>query len=508
VDAELEKIPNPETGQGEESDPTVLAYRMGGFGTESGVVRVRRSELARDQSLIPFTKSAISHDFDAERSLEQKHPIARPADSHVEEKLQRKLMYKEIRKRIDTEDVEFNSLADLNLEIKSVNDKAAQYILMIVTDQLKAQGLWRDEDQDLTMSEAFPIDQAKVDIRVRGDDLKALREGTFIEESEMTMEEASTDFPSKDVGARAGTMRLPVLATPMIHNLMRSSPRDLYHQIARRMIDGHFFEDRPDFDHLYRACFFASKGVEDEMHFDVLMRATRQFPHYTFKSFQVERIELRRVLRDLIARFFDNTPAIKRCLKHQTDPEKKDPRNVWSRFFKVWNGLTPKQQAALEKVHMAQEPLTRAQAAKYFGISIDSLDSRLKTAMQKFKNEFWELEGITPRRLPRAALTAAFTLNGLWRYKSAAFIHKIYRVDLASGVRSEIEWRKIPRSKNLDWKTIARIKAEIIENCPIPHLHYTDYFDGIRPTIASLGRRPGTMRELRPNIDFDADSSD
>jgi hypothetical protein len=61
---------------------------------------------------------------------------------------------------------------------------------------------------------------------------------------------------------------------------------------------------------------------------------------------------------------------------------------------------------------------------------------------------------------------------------------------LKGDLRAEIEWHKLPKSRNLDWKTEARIKAEIIENCPVPHFHETEYFDGMKPTIMSFGRRP------------------
>jgi hypothetical protein len=230
----------------------------------------------------------------------------------------------------------------------------------------------------------------------------------------------------------------------------------------------------------------------------------KQFHHYTFQTFQTERIELRRLIRLFIERFFSENPAVKRCLKQRAEPEKRDPKNIWDRFYKIWNELTVKQQNALEKVHMSQVPLTRKNAAKAFGISVDSLDSRIRTAIQKFKTEFWEFEGITPKRIPRNQLSCSVTHGGLWHYKSAALIRKLSRLDLKTGVLHEIEWRKIPKSKNLDWKTVARIKAEIIENCPVPHFHETEYFDGMRPTITSFGRRPGNLVEdHEADVDLD-----
>jgi len=72
---------------------------------------------------------------------------------------------------------------------------------------------------------------------------------------------------------------------------MRASPKDLYHQVARRMIETHYFQDHPELVDLYRACYFTAKGVEDESHFMALMEAELEtaFPHYTFAQYCVER---------------------------------------------------------------------------------------------------------------------------------------------------------------------------------------------------------------------------
>lgn len=168
-------------------------------------------------------------------------------------------------------------------------------------------------------------------------------------------------------------------------------------------------------------------------------------------------------------------------------PEQKD---IWTRFFKIWNRLTPKQKEALDCVYMNHERISKAAAAKKFGISINSLISRLRVAIRRFKAEFQEFEGMSPKRLPRKALHRSIALNGLWRYQSATWKATLYGVDPVTGLKREIEWRKIPKSKNLEWKTVARIKAEIIEHCPVPYFHDTEYFDGMKPTIISIGRQP------------------
>ena len=144
---------------------------------------------------------------------------------------------------------------------------------------------------------------------------------------------------------------------------------------------------------------------------------------------------------------------------------------------------------------MDQSRISKKAAAAKFGIAINSLISRLRVAVLRFKAEFPEFEWMSPKRIPRKALRGSVTLGGLWRYQSAAWKSVLFAVDSVTGFKREIEWRKIPKSKNLDWKTIANIKAQIMENSPVPHILDTEYFDGMKPTIMSLGRRPETAHD-------------
>jgi hypothetical protein len=144
---------------------------------------------------------------------------------------------------------------------------------------------------------------------------------------------------------------------------------------------------------------------------------------------------------------------------------------------------------------MNQDRLSKKAAAEKFGITINSLVSRLRVAVLRFKTEFQEFEWMSPKRISRKLLRGGVALNGLWRYQSAAWKSPLFAVDPVTGFKREIEWRKIPRSKNLDWKTVACIKAQIIENCPVPHILETEYFDGMKPAIMSLGRRPESARD-------------
>ena len=467
-------------------------------------MRLRRSEVRGDPSLVEVGKSALSLGYDPVESLNLGAKGILPPDSYIQRKIQFKLMAKEIRKRIDAKNLSLKSFPVIH-DLKSMNDPVAHYILTLVTDQLIAEGLWRDEDKDLTMTEAFPISQAANESRIRLKGFDDIQETTMWQDAELTAEEISEG--SEAVVAPTTPMHLTTYATPMLNNLMRSSPKDLYHQVARRMIETHYFQDHPELNNLYCACYFISKGVEDESHFLDLMEAglVKVFPHYTFAQFRIERVVLRKHLRILIGSYFSQTPAIQRRLEIVRENSPAEAWNIWARFFKVWNSLTAKQQEALECVYMNQSRLSKKAAAEKFGITINSLISRLRVATLRFKMEFQEFEGMSPKRIPRRLLRGSLTHSGLWRYQSATWKSPLFSVDPVTGLKREIEWRKLPKSKNCDWKTVAYIKAQIMENCPVPHFHETEYFDGMKPTIMSMGRAPEKARD-EEGVEHDLDA--
>jgi hypothetical protein len=226
-------------------------------------VRLRRSELRADPDLVEVSKTAQSLDYDPVESLNREPEHVRPADSYIQRKIQFKLMAKEIRKRIDAKNLSLKSFPEIH-DLKSMNDSVVHYILRLVTDQLIAEGLWRDEDKDLTMTEAFPLSQAANESRIKLTGFDDIQESAIWRDSELTAEEISEGGA---VAPATAPMHLPTYATPILNNIMRASPKDLYHQIARRMIETHYFQDHPELMELYRACYFASKGVEDESHF-------------------------------------------------------------------------------------------------------------------------------------------------------------------------------------------------------------------------------------------------
>lgn len=491
IETDIEFEDPAEVADGEEElDPVVLAYRVG---DHRRFVRLKRSEVRADPGLVEVSKTAQSFDYDPIESLNREPEPVRPADSYIQRKIQFKLMAKEIRERIDAKNLSLESFPEIH-DLKSMNDSVVHYILRLVTDQLIAEGLWRDEDKDLTMTEAFPLSQAANESRIKLTGFDDIQESAIWQDSELTVEEISEGDAATPVST---PMHLPTYATTVLNNIMRASPKDLYHQVARRMIETHYFQDHPELMELYRACYFAAKGVEDESHFLALMEAGLEaaFPHYTFAQFRIERVALRKHLRVLIGNYFAQIPAVQRRLEIVRENSPPEALNVWARFYKVWNSLTAKQKEALECVYMNQDRLSKKAAAEKFGITINSLVSRLRVAVLRFKMEFQEFEWMSPKRIPRKYLRGSVALNGLWRYQSAAWKSPLFAVDPVTGFKREIEWKRIPRSKNLDWKTVAYIKAQVIENCPVPHILETEYFDGMKPTIISLGRRPENARD-------------
>lgn len=487
---EVEPIPTDDFNQ--DTDPVVLAYRIGEGLSPGQTVRVKRSEISKDPKLFELSSSSKSLGYDPRKSLSTRSKPKRPADPHVKRKIEYELMLKENRKAIN-KGLTLESLP-ADLKIESIEDQSAQQILAIVTNQLIEEGLWLDEFKDLTMSEAFPLSQAKVDTKIKVASA-AMEQGSFLGNDDLTHDDQSANFSLPELSSQLRHARRPAFSSPPINNLMRASPKDLYHQIARRMIDTNYFEDHPQHAQLYPACYFVSRAVEDEEHFNVLLQAglEHDFPHYTYHTYRLERIKVRRIIRVLIENFFAENPAIKSRLLMRVEPDKKDPKHFWERFHHVWDSLTTKQKQALEFLHFGdrrEKKISKKEVASLLGISIDSLKSRLQTAIRRFKREFWELEGMSPKRIPRRLLKPTVTHNGLWYYQSAAWPATVYRVDPKNNLKVEIANKTLPKDKDLDWKTIARIKAEIIENCPVPHILETEYFDGMKPTIISFGRTP------------------
>ncbi|MFX5956744.1 hypothetical protein ABTF01_20335, partial [Acinetobacter baumannii] len=72
--------------------------------------------------------------------------------------------------------------------------------------------------------------------------------------------------------------------------------------------------------------------------------------------------------------------------------------NIWGRFRKTWKSLTAKQRHALEKLYWNENPQTFEEAAKDFGISVTSLQSRVEGAFKRFRQELPELAHLRPKR--------------------------------------------------------------------------------------------------------------
>jgi hypothetical protein len=482
-----------------EGEKFVLAYKDDGV-REPQFFRVKKSEIGRDPSLTMFDSKTIPLKFDpAELISDKRLEPSVVADSYVLDKIKHKLMVQNVRRQIEVEKLSLENIADIGSDIKSMDDPIAHIILTLVTDKLKSENLWRDEDKDLTMTEAFPLSQAKLDPRFFDLNIEEIEYGTFLEEDDLALSDEEVPVAKSDL--RSVPFLYPEMATQMLHNIMRVSPDDLYHQTARRMVDSRYFDDVPSNIPLFRAAYLCSKGVESEIHFDNLMAngLSRVFDHYSFTEFRSDRVQVRALLRGFIETFFAGNDSVKRALRSCDEPEKREPKNIWSRFSTVWVKLSIKQKNALEKVYMQAEPMTYKAAAKDFKISVNSLVSRIRTAVLRFRHEFSEFVGITPKKIARRALVSNYAHSHLWRADSARVVHQLFKIDLEKGYRVMIDRKFLPKSKNLDWKSISEIKAKIIEKCPIPYIHEIEYFDGIMPTIVSFDRKPGNLNE-DPNL--------
>lgn len=459
-----------------------------------------------NNEVVSFNQDTYVTDFDAEEALENirsKETVLDP-DNHVYDKIKYKLMIDEVKKQVRSETISLKAMSK-GFGITSIDEPAAHIILMLVTKELKQNGLWKDDSEDLTLTDAFPLAQCHDDPRFKDLPMKEYEYGTFYEDDELTHQDYETDAEKNDLSSR--NVSFPKPPSPMLHNLMRSSPEDLKHQIARRLIDSGYFEENEEDQTLFPACYFLSKAVEEEWHFKVLMDQglALKFSHYTFESYKVDKMLLQKRLRFFTENYFSQNPKMKRFLKRNKDLEKQNPKNFWKRFYSVWEKLTIKQKNVLTKIYMQSEKVKYEDAANDFKISVDSVRSRIKGAIDKFKQEFPELKGISPKGLPQSKITGAYTLNYLWHYKRASEVAKLFQIDPKTNLKTEINWDKKPKDQQVNWKTLARIKAQIIENCPIPYFHETDYFDGTKPSILSFNRTPGNLTDKEEIIEKESD---
>ena len=363
-------------------------------------------------------------------------------------------------------------------------------ILSLVTRWLKRRGLWKSEQEEICLTDAFPRADFKMDPRFRKLSRNEIENGTFLEEDELTDQDKNHGEGALLTGT-SRIYRLPALAEPSINRVLRAPPASLRHQIARRMIDTRYFEDFSEHRHLHASCYLFSKNVDSREHFDDLMTAGLQriMGHFSFEQYTLDKLKLVRLLDLRICDYFVRLPTVQKALRatYNDDDVHRDARKIWPRFYQVFESLTAKQRNALKKVYMNSATQTYEEAAADFKISIDSLQDRLTAAIQKFETEFPEFCGITPRPLPKVKLQSDLAFNGLWRESSSNHVAPLYRVDLKTGARMEIPPLKARKRDDLTFNDITRIKAAIIETTPIPYFHETFYGDGVYPTILSFG---------------------
>lgn len=365
--------------------------------------------------------------------------------------------------------------------VQSHNDIAALYILEGVTIALKEEGLWNEESEEVAVSSIFPMSQLQSNQTYKKINLELLNRGTFLEEDDLTDLDL-TPGDKKEI-EKGSTIKLPRMSYPAIHNFMRSQPENLRVMIARKLIDSRFFDDFEEYLPLYRSCFLYSRSVDSLTAFENCLSTSLgdYFGHYTYEEYNLDKLKLIRLLNHQIEYFFTQNRMVIKALKTSHNDLKTNPKDIWKRYFEVWDSLTIKQQNALKRIYMAETPETYRNVASKLQITVDSLQSRLKAAIQKFKDEFPELLKLDDKYISKKSLLSDLDLNGLWRKSSAKNKAPVFRIDPITNERTEISNQSKPRKLKLPISEIAYIKALAIEVTPFPLFPETEYFANTKP---------------------------
>ncbi len=194
---------------------------------------------------------------------------------------------------------------------------------------------------------------------------------------------------------------------------------DLKHsQLMALLAKGHFNSgeiigrEKQNDQHLFKTvAYLTSKGATKEWELEQL------YPYLPYRRFQM-----------LQARVY-------------AEVERTLPKNS-RRFLKVLENMTEAQREALYAFHLNNpEELTRPQVAENLGISIDSLQDRIDSAMRKIKAEFKELTPSKSKRPPywkNLFKLPDLRLDGIFRRSEGKRVRPLFRVDSRTGEKTEI----------------------------------------------------------------------
>ncbi len=451
-------------------EPVFLAYKIDPKDGSRALVKVRETDFEQDKNLVRLGQRNESQKPVPNALGDSKNVRHRQRASRQVTRTIRKQRLGDTMKAV-ARDRKISKASDRALkDAKGELDILSPFLLALAEQSLREKGLWNDTPEEIPFAEAFPESR---DEKFRGLSKKAYNEGTFLQDEDITVEDRMAGAPGT-----AGD--LPGMSVCSLFELMRPPPASLEHQLARKLAEGAYFAEHEQDRWLYLACLLFSRGVTEPGHFiDALGGGLyRHNPEYYCLDYEFDLLFLPSLLERQLKKFFHGNRAIEDALGDNC----RDPRasNIWARFRKAWKNLTSKQRHALEKLYSAEIPSTYEEAARDFGISVSSLQDRVRGAKQKIRAEFPEFKHLKPA-LRVATQSCDFKLNGLWRESNAKRIRPLKTYDLTTGMQIEITTKSTPRKKTLTPREIAEIKAHVYETAPIPKILDTEYFCGLRP---------------------------
>lgn len=345
------------------------------------------------------------------------------------------------------------------------------------TNELKRQGLWRDRLEEVTFADVFSGARPSSDPRYYGVSNKLIDRGTFLEETDVTIDERVPGSEGIDLG----------MSTQALYEYMRPAPQTLRQSVGRRYADSRYFHVYFDERDIFLVTLIIARAAESPERFiDLLCCGVYGVaPIYRYLNFEIDRCFFEPTLKRLINHFFPENSPIVNAAKSRTDL--KDPTNIWKRYNHVWKKLTAKQRHALRKLYMQDNQPTFKDVAESLRISVDSLRDRVRGGIEKFKEEVPELVAIKSSYMPPFDETSYYAS---WRVL-ASRPGRLYSVDPVTDKKTPIESLPKRPKKKSNIREVAKIRAWTYEEAPIPNFSFTEYFGGIQPGVFSQDLEQG-----------------
>lgn len=403
------------------------------------------------------------------------------------------------------------------------NPTLTNLLLTAVTEALIHEGLWKDEAEEMALSEAFPAsqtnqeralilekqdpievemdfdasismnnDSAKEDVEDDEDDNQSEMSGELFFEPEV--KEEAHPIEAEESGFSDDFYYYPKLSQPQLHNLMRERPQSLYQRFARTMEESHYFNESLGTKNLLPAACFYARNILDQDAFKHLWHEVYENGrfHVTGKQFHFEEyLEDIKILKPKIDTFIGNYFLHFRWLRKAVrthlestgdDPEGVTKRQVneylkkyWERYSRAWESLTTKQKNALELIYISDEPTSYSLAAQQLQISKDSFQDRVNGAKKKFIEAFPEFKYLPPTP---ATKHEPKLLYGLFWKDKAEKVSPLFREDQKTKLKFEIEPHPGGPVKRKD-VDVVYIQSRAIVASPVPDFCDIELFCGL-----------------------------